>query len=142
MIRFLLGAALLAGALGCTDTSSDSVRGSASEPDEIRYEPFRAFYDIPCSDASDMVLSDMTQAQTEMGPDDISPYIYAFGTRYEECQEDKSYVDDYLGLMQAAGWSGRYNQIFADFSARFPDQRNRSAMSDSVYVPPGRAVTR
>lgn len=127
----LTTAALLLGVSGCVGSPSDQ---TSELPEKPRYEPFRAFYEIPCSDASDMILFDMTRGQGAMTPEDISPYIYAFSTRYEECQKDRSYVDDYLGLIQAAGWSGRYNRIFASFNASFPDQRNRSAMPDSAFV--------
>lgn len=127
---------LMLSLLGCAKTDTNSQ--SDVESDNLRaYEPFRAFYDIPCKDASDMIIWDMTRLGREMKPEDYEPYIFAYGSRYRECEEDQSYVDNYLGLLEAAGLTGEYNRVFAEFQARFPDQRNRTALSDSAHAAPG-----
>lgn len=118
---------LLIGSSGCSDNKKS----------ELEYEPFRAFYDISCSEASDMILWDMIREENEMTKEDYKPYIYAYGTRYDECKIDELYVDQYLGLLKVSGLYEQYNTVFDDFKNRFPDQRNRSALPSATPAAPG-----
>lgn len=84
-----------------------------------------------------MILWDMSKYEKNMIAEDFEPYIYAYGTRYEECRIDRGYVDNYLSLLEAGKQREEYNRVFADFQRRFPDQRNRSASPGPPDAAPG-----
>lgn len=122
--------------LAACETTPADVPPSTSETERPRYDPFRAFFEIPCEQASAMVVWDLRRAQQQHYRDAVGDYVFAFGNRYAECSRSDAYVADYLGVLERAGWSGRYNELRREHVRQFPGSAVPAPLPDSAGVRP------
>lgn len=121
---------------GCQSPPADPLSRLPNPDEQIRYTPPQEFYTEECGDAAQIVAGDWVKLGVQMEREDVFDYAEALKSRAPECGEDAIFVDTYLTVLEAAGWSSTYNTALERYNRFSPGELSRQPLPDSLVSAP------